>query len=64
MFSQASVILSTVRLIDTRSLLVLVTTRSVRILLEWFLVGIRFQSPSVMLLQFCQMNQKVFYGLS
>ena len=36
MFSQASVILSTVGLMATQSLLILVTTRSVRILLECF----------------------------
>ena len=40
MFSQVSVILSTIGLMDTRSLLILVTARSVRILLECFLVGI------------------------
>ena len=38
MFSQASVILSTIGLMDTRSLLILVTARSVCILLECFLV--------------------------
>ena len=38
MFSQASVILSTIGLMATRSLLILVTARSVRILLECFLV--------------------------
>ena len=38
MFSQASVILSTINLIATRSLLILVTARSVRVLLEYFLV--------------------------
>ena len=40
MFSQVSVILSTIDLMDTRSLLILVTARSVRILPECFLVGI------------------------
>ena len=38
MFSQASVILSTICLMPSRSLLILVTARSVRILLECFLV--------------------------
>ena len=38
MFSQVSVILSTIGLMPTRSLLVLVTVRSIRILLECFLV--------------------------
>ena len=38
MFLQASVILSTIGLMATRSLLILVTARSVRILLECFLV--------------------------
>ena len=37
MFSQASVILSTIGLMATLSLLILVTVRSVRILLECFL---------------------------
>ena len=40
MFSQASVILSTISLMATRSLLILATVRSVRILLECFLVTI------------------------
>ena len=39
MFSQASVILSTIGLMDTRSLLIHVTARPVRILLECFLVS-------------------------
>ena len=39
MFSQASVILSAIGLMTTRSLLVLVTACSVRILLECFLVS-------------------------
>ena len=39
MFSQASLILFTISLMATRSLLVLVTVRSVCILLECFLVG-------------------------
>ena len=38
-FSQASVILSTMSLMATRSLLLFVTTRSIRILLECFLVN-------------------------
>ena len=38
MFSQASVILSTIDLMATRSLLILATARSVSILLECFLV--------------------------
>ena len=38
MFSQVSVILSTIGLMATRSLIILVTVRSVRILLECYLV--------------------------
>ena len=39
MFSQASIILSTISLMATRSLLILVTVRSESILLECFLVS-------------------------
>ena len=42
MFSRASVILSTIGLMATRLLIILVTERSVRILLECFLVGDKF----------------------
>ena len=42
MFSQVSVILSTIGLMDIRSLLILVKAWSVRILLECFLLVLRF----------------------
>ena len=42
MFSEASVILSTIGLMATRSLLILVTAQSIRILLECFLVTTLF----------------------
>ena len=47
MFSQVSVILSTIGLMAIQSLLILITARSVRILLECFLVQFFFTIKDV-----------------
>ena len=61
MFSQPSVILSTIGLMDTRSLLILVTARSVRILLECFLVYKTNDSLTLLLPFITALNVDVTY---